>query len=194
MYRKSRIFSLIGLILIIAGVILGNEFSPYQNLEYPLDLLNIGIIAIGLVLLSTALVLTINNNSFTNSLGIILPGVLIFQYIVDSLLLTTISNTTHDLFLSIFKWTYPASIIALAFQLYSFKWFNKSSSIILVFIGLIWIAISLFEIAKFLNHRQSSAEYAEEPNNIWPFVLIVFLIALWTMLKLNYFRSKSHFV
>src|SRR5690606_7195444 len=99
MYRKSRIFSLIGLILIIAGVILGNEFSPYQNLEYPLDLLNIGIIAIGLVLLSTALVLTINNNSFTNSLGIILPGVLIFQYIVDSLLLTTISNTTHDLFL-----------------------------------------------------------------------------------------------
>ena len=81
--------------------------------------------------------------------------------------------------------TYPIALIALIVEIVSFKTTDRILTIISSIIGLFWTSISIVEMTRFLDHRQGAVEYAEEPKNIWSFVLIMFMITSWTILKLN---------
>lgn len=182
---KTQIFSLTGIILIIIGIAVDFKMTPYQNLKFPFDIISIEIIVIGLSILTSILIKTIDNKILKNNLVVMLPIFVILKYGIDSLFSTETGTETHDLFLTIFRLTYPIALIALIVQIVSFKTTDRILTIISSIIGLFWTSISIVEMTRFLDHRQGAVEYAEEPKNIWSFVLIMFMITSWTILKLN---------
>lgn len=183
--RKTQIFTLTGIILIIIGITVDFKMTPYQNLKFPLDIISIEIIVIGLSILTSILIKAIDNKILENIMVVILPIFVILKYAIDSLFATETGTETHDLFLTIFHLTYPIAIVALIVQIVSFKMTNRIVTIISSIIGLFWTLISIVEMTRFLDYRQGAVEYAEEPKNIWSFILIMFMITSWTILKLN---------
>ena len=183
--RKTQILTLTGIMLIIIGIIIDFKMSPYQNLKFPLDIISIEIIVIGFSIMTSILIKAIDNKIPENIVVVILPFFVILKYGIDSLFATEPGTETHDLFLTIFRLTYPIAIVALIVQIVSFKMTNKILTIISSIIGLFWTLISIVEMTRFLGYRQEAVEYAEEPKNFWSFVLIMYMITSWTILKLN---------
>ncbi len=177
--KKTQIFTLTGIILIIVDF----KTTPYQNLKFPLDVINIEIIVLGLSIMTSILIKIIDNKIFENIVVVILPILVVRKYGVGILFATKAG--VSDLFLSIFRLTYPIAIFALIVQVVSFKMNARILTIISFIIGLFWTLISVIEMISFLDYRQGAVEYAEEPKNIWSFVLIMYMITLWTILKLN---------
>ncbi len=167
------------------------KMTPYQNLKFPFDIICIEIIVIGFSAMTSFLIKTINNKTSTNITAVTLPILIILKYGIDRLLSTETGTETHDLFLTIFRLTYPISIVVLIVQMVSFKMTSRILVIVSSVIGVFWTLISTVELTRFLDNRQGAAEYAAEPKNIWSFVLIMFMITSWTILKLNDLKRQK---
>ena len=182
--RKTLITALIGLTLAIIGTSVNLTIRPYQNLKFPLDIISIEMIVIGISLLLSIIINVIKNKNFEKVILLLLPVLIVLKYGIDLLFATEIGNETHDLLLAVFRYTYPISIVTLLAQIINVAMTNKIMTIISSIIGILWTIISIIEMAIFLDFRLGAAEYAKEPNNIRSFVLIMVLITFWTMLKI----------
>ena len=167
------------------GVVIELRTLAYDNLKFPIDIICITITSIGLTLSTFFLLKIINNKSLINFTTTTIPVLLTLKYFFDLILSSSVGTDIHDLFLSIFSITYPLAILATAIQTVSDIRIRKFWIIISSLTGLAWTLINIIETKRFLEYRQSGPVYSEEPQSNWIFVLIMFMILLWTTLRIN---------
>jgi hypothetical protein len=183
--RKYHIELISGIILNATRVMIELKTSAYQNLKFPTDIYSIILTSLGLTFLTLSLFKIINNKSLNNYTTKTIPFVLTLKYIIDLILSSNAGTTIHDLLLSIFSVTYPMAILIIAIQALSNIRTSKFWIVLSSLIGLSWIIINIVETKNFLEYRQYGALYAEEPQSNLTFVGIMFIILLWTALKIN---------
>lgn len=183
--RLTIILILTGIILIVIGLILDIKIHPYQNLKFPLDIITIGLIVSGFVLLTRAVTIIIESKILLKTILILYPILVLINYGLQLLLSTKLGTTTFDLFLDIFRLTYLISILVIILQLLNLKYTGRIILILLSLTGLFWTFTHIYELTRFLDLRQGAVEYAEEPIRIWTYTILLYLIATWTFLTLT---------
>lgn len=180
--KLTIILILTGIILIVIGLILDIKINPYQNLRFPLDIITIGLIVSGFVLLTGALTIKLDSKILLKTILILYPIFVLINYALQLLLSTKLGTTTSDLFLDIFRLTYPISILVIILQLLNLKFTGRIILILLSLTGLCWTITHIYELTRFLDLRQGAVEYAEEPKRIWTFIILLYLTVAWTFL------------
>jgi hypothetical protein len=180
--KLTIILILTGITLIVIGLILDIKMHPYQSLRFPFDIITIGLIVTGFVLLTGILTIRLDSKILLKTILILYPTIILLSFGLQLLLSTKFGTTTYDLFLNIYRWTYLISILVFILQLLNLKLTGRIILILLLLTGLFWTIIHIYELTSFLNMRQGSVEYAEEPKSIWTYTFLLYLTATWTFL------------